>query len=71
MNRTDDLKGGCMMKINQKLMIFYMDSGNNVTQRIIRIINMTDDAIVAYYYYRKRVRTFKLSNILSDKRVGA
>lgn len=59
------------MKKNQKLMIFYLDSGNNVTQRIIRIINITDDAIVAYCYYRKCVRTFKLNNILSDKKVGA
>lgn len=60
-----------MMKKNQKLMIFYMDSCNNVTQRMIRIINKKDDAIVAYCYYRKGVRTFKLSNILSDEKVGA
>lgn len=59
----------------EKIMIFYIDNSNNVTQRIVRVIRIDDNAIVAYCFYRKKVRTFKLNNILSvgplNKRVGA
>jgi predicted DNA-binding transcriptional regulator YafY len=59
----------------EKIMIFYIDNSNNVTQRVIRVITIYDNAVVAFCYYRKQVRTFKLNNILSvgtiDKRVGA
>ena len=58
-----------------KIMIFYIDGSNNVTQRIIRVVNIEEDSIVAFCYYRKQVRTFKLNNILSvgpiKNRVGA
>lgn len=59
----------------EKIMIFYIDTNNSVTQRIIQVLHIEDDSIVAFCYYRKRVRTFKLNNILSvgpiNKRVGA
>lgn len=59
----------------EKIMIFYIDSNNVVTQRIVRVISINDDSIVAFCFYRKKVRTFKLNNILSagpvNKRVGA
>ncbi|MFD2045414.1 hypothetical protein ACFSTA_17150 [Ornithinibacillus salinisoli] len=51
-----------------KIMIFYMDRNNRVTQRIIRVVEIKEDSIVAFCFFRKKVRTFKLSNILS---VGA
>lgn len=60
---------------NEKIMIFYIDSNNNVTQRIIKVISIEESSVIAFCYYRKKVRTFKLSNILSvgpiTKRVGA
>ncbi|GAB2560863.1 hypothetical protein GCM10026983_30320 [Gracilibacillus alcaliphilus] len=63
------------MKPNEKIMIYYMDKSNKVTQRIIRIIEIKDTHIIAYCYYRKQVRSFKRANILSygsaRKRVGA
>ncbi|APC48309.1 hypothetical protein BME96_09075 [Virgibacillus halodenitrificans] len=49
----------------QKLIIFYIDSENQVTQRFVRVLEVHDDHILAYCYYRKKVRTFKLDNILS------
>ncbi|WP_042148913.1 hypothetical protein [Paucisalibacillus sp. EB02] len=59
----------------EKILIFYIDSKNQVTQRYVRVISMDDNSIVAFCYWRKKVRTFKLENILSaeqvKKRVGA
>ena len=59
----------------EKIMIFYIDNSNNVTQRVVRVISINGDSIIAYCFYRKKVRTFKLNNILSvgplNKRVGA
>ncbi|UJL47677.1 hypothetical protein KFZ58_07390 [Virgibacillus sp. NKC19-16] len=49
----------------EKIAVFYMDVKNNVTERVIRVISIDHDAIVAYCYYRKQVRTFKLKNILA------
>lgn len=63
------------LQYNEKIMIFYMDSAGNVTQRYIRVIQINNDSIVAYCYWRKKVRTFKLDSILSagpsNKRMGA
>lgn len=49
----------------EKIVIFYIDYENNVTERYIRVINYNDDEILAYCYFRKQVRTFKRNNILS------
>ncbi|KPH76060.1 WYL domain-containing protein [Oceanobacillus caeni] len=49
----------------EKIIIFYMDSNNQVTERYIRVLKLHDNYILAYCYYRKQVRTFKLDNILS------
>lgn len=49
----------------QKLIIFYIDSSNQVTQRYVRVLQIDADHILAYCYYRKKVRTFKIDNILS------
>lgn len=60
---------------HKRIMIFYVDNNNKVTQRVIRVIRVGEDAIVAYCYYRNKIRTFKLNNILSvglpGKKVGA
>lgn len=59
----------------EKIMIFYIDNSDNVTQRVIKVMSINDESIIAYCFYRKKVRTFKLNNILSvgalNKRVGA
>ncbi|KNE22491.1 hypothetical protein [Virgibacillus pantothenticus] len=59
----------------QKLIIFYIDSDNKVTERYIRVIEIKENSILAYCFYRKQVRTFNMENILSAgkvrKKVGA
>ncbi|WP_255247456.1 hypothetical protein [Paucisalibacillus globulus] len=59
----------------KKIVIFYIDNKNQVTQRYVRIISMDDSSIVAFCYWRKQIRTFMLENILSAgpirKKVGA
>ncbi|WP_067727683.1 hypothetical protein [Oceanobacillus damuensis] len=63
------------MENKEKVVIFYIDQDNNVTQRFIRVIHISDTSILAYCYYRKKVRSFRLDNILScgpiKRRVGA
>ena len=49
----------------EKIMIYYMNSKGKVSQRIIRVVQLDDEKILAYCYYRKQVRSFKLDNILS------
>lgn len=53
------------MEAKEKIVIFYMDSDNNVTQRYVQVIKMNDSHILVYCFYRKKVRTLKLDNILS------
>ncbi|WP_040985557.1 hypothetical protein [Oceanobacillus jeddahense] len=49
----------------EKIMIYYIDSKGEVSQRIIRVVEMDEKRVLAYCYYRKQVRSFKLENILS------
>lgn len=49
----------------EKIMIYYMDSKGKVSQRIIRVVGITDNKVLAYCYYRKQVRSFKMDGILS------
>ncbi|GGP14215.1 hypothetical protein [Oceanobacillus neutriphilus] len=53
------------MENKEKVMIYYMDSEGDVSQRIIRIVDIGDAKVLAYCYYRKQVRSFKINNILS------
>ncbi|WP_078060081.1 hypothetical protein [Gracilibacillus timonensis] len=53
------------MRANQKIMMYYMDDNHKVTQRMIRIVKIKDTHILAYCYFRKQVRSFKVANILS------
>lgn len=59
----------------QKIIIFYIDSENRVTERYIRVLEIKENSILAYCYYRRKVRTFNMENILSAgyarKKVGA
>lgn len=47
------------IEIKEKIVIFYMDSNNKVTQRYIRVLQVHDNYILAYCYYREKVRTFR------------
>lgn len=49
----------------EKIMLFYMDEKRNVTQRLVRVIKIEDDKMVAYCFLRKQTRMFKLDHILS------
>ncbi|AUJ25212.1 hypothetical protein [Virgibacillus dokdonensis] len=53
----------------QKIIIYYMDSNNQVTERYVRVLEIKENSILAYCYYRKKVRTFNMENILSAGRV--
>ncbi|MCG5104468.1 hypothetical protein [Oceanobacillus alkalisoli] len=53
------------MQHKEKIVIFYMDSNNEVTERYVRVLKMNDSHILVYCYYRKKVRTLKFDNILS------
>lgn len=53
------------MEHRDKIMIYYMDSKGKISQRIIRVVQLDDEKILAYCYYRKQVRSFKKDNILS------
>lgn len=59
----------------QKIIIFYIDNENKVTERYIRVLQINEKSILAYCYYRRKVRTFNMENILSvgkaRKKVGA
>ncbi|MBC5637843.1 hypothetical protein H8S33_13610 [Ornithinibacillus sp. BX22] len=53
------------MENKEKIIIFYIDRHNNVSKRFIRVLSMNQDYMLAYCYWRKKIRTFKLDNILS------
>ncbi|GGP07511.1 MULTISPECIES: hypothetical protein [Oceanobacillus] len=58
------------MEQKNKIMIYYLGKDNNVTQRIIRVVQIEETKILAYCYYRKQVRSFIIDNILSFGRVN-
>ncbi|WP_405103019.1 hypothetical protein [Oceanobacillus sp. FSL H7-0719] len=53
------------IKNNETIVIFYMGQDNKVTQRYVRVLKYNNDYALVYCYYRKKVRTLKLDNILS------
>ncbi|WLR46549.1 WYL domain-containing protein [Halobacillus litoralis] len=49
----------------QKLEFIYMADEGKISQRVIRVVSIKEETVLAYCYTRKTVRTFKLANILS------
>jgi len=49
----------------QKLELIYITNENQLSQRVIKVLAVTDYAVKAYCYNKRQFRTFKLSNILS------
>lgn len=50
--------------------IIYIDRNNRLSQRRIKLIEMTEHYIKAYCYDRRCVRIFKRENILGLKMTG-
>lgn len=49
----------------QKLELIYMADKGKISQRVIRVVSIKEETVLAYCYTRKTVRSFKLVNILS------
>ncbi|WP_214484607.1 hypothetical protein [Bacillus sp. SM2101] len=47
------------------LEIIYIDQKGIITQRAIRVMDIKNNTVTAYCFYRDRKRTFRLENILS------
>lgn len=58
----------------QPMRLFYIDKMGNLSERIIRVEYVGEASIKAYCFWRKKVRTFNIDNILSigpvDNRKG-
>ncbi|MYL71705.1 hypothetical protein GLW00_12630 [Halobacillus litoralis] len=49
----------------QQLELIYMADKGKISQRVIRVVSIKEETVLAYCYTRKTVRSFKLANILS------
>ncbi|WP_456076488.1 WYL domain-containing protein [Lederbergia citri] len=49
----------------QKLDLIYVKKDNQLSQRTIKVLAVTDYSVKAYCYTKRQFRTFKLDNILS------
>lgn len=60
---------------HEKLEMIYIDNEGKITQRVIRVLAVTETTVKTYCYSKRKFRTFKLENILSvghiRKRRGA
>lgn len=45
--------------------VIYIDCKEKISQRTVKVLEVNEDAIKVYCYFRKQKRTFKLSNVLS------
>lgn len=52
-------------KQKEKIMMIYIDKQGQITQRVIRVIDIHSHTILAFCYYRKQVRSFHRNRILS------
>ncbi|KOA19674.1 hypothetical protein CLHOM_17630 [Clostridium homopropionicum DSM 5847] len=49
----------------QRIIIILYLKGNEITQRTIKVLKITDDDVQAYCFLRKQIRRFKKNNILA------
>jgi predicted DNA-binding transcriptional regulator YafY len=49
----------------ERLELIYITDKNELSQRIIKVLEVQEDSFKAYCYTRKQFRTFKMSNVLS------
>lgn len=63
------------IETEDKLQLIYLSNAGSISQRVIKVLAVTDTSIKAYCYTKRQFRTFKLVNILSvgpiRKRLGA
>lgn len=61
------MKGLILRSIEQEsqLEIIYMNEKGQISQRIIKVLEMNDTYIKAYCYLRRAKRIFKIDNLLS------
>lgn len=52
---------------NSKLEIMYINQKDQVSQRIIRVLELHEHTIKAYCYKQRALRFFKIENILSGR----
>ncbi|MFD2616179.1 hypothetical protein [Terrilactibacillus laevilacticus] len=55
------------MRKGDIIQLIYLDKKNNISQRTIRVIAVSDSYIKAYCYTKKAQRIFKKENILGSK----
>ncbi|UOQ91476.1 hypothetical protein MUO14_12865 [Halobacillus shinanisalinarum] len=61
----------------KKLEMIYLANDEQLSQRVIRVLAIQDNLILAYCYSRNQIRTFKKKNVMSvypykpKKKVGA
>ncbi|MFC7060779.1 hypothetical protein [Halobacillus seohaensis] len=59
----------------QNLEMIYLGSNEQLSQRVIKVVSVKKDDILAYCYSRDQLRTFKKENVMSvypyKKKVGA
>lgn len=48
-----------------KLEWIYINHKCDLSQRVVRVVDIQDEYVIAYCYERKQVRTFRKNNILS------
>jgi len=60
---------GCIKKAVQtgrKITIIYLSqTDGSISKRTIQVFSYTNDHIVAFCYWRKQLRTFKVANVLA------
>ena len=49
----------------QRLEMVYISSEGDMSQRMVRVLEVREDTILAFCFARRKVRTFKRDNILS------
>jgi predicted DNA-binding transcriptional regulator YafY len=53
------------MERREKVEMIYLSAKGEVTQRVIDVVNLNDQHVIAYCHTRKERRLFKIDNILS------
>jgi predicted DNA-binding transcriptional regulator YafY len=57
------------VETGERLELIYMSNKSELSQRIIKVLDVQEDSFKAYCYTRKQFRTFKMSNVLSIGRL--
>ncbi|GGC81220.1 hypothetical protein GCM10007216_09700 [Thalassobacillus devorans] len=45
--------------------LIYLSKGNDFTHRVVKVLRVNEEEILAFCYIRRQVRRFKKANILS------